>query len=144
MAIISKHFRQCGSFSNSVTQFDDDPLITNQITKQTRLILANLAYSRVITPKSFIWSGWLSNLAEIFCQQTFLQSLIIIQWKLFKLLSGQMRWTPPATRRTCSHNTSRVFKRAYTNASFWCVQFKEKKRIRFKWPTSQRRYAWNF
>jgi len=37
-------------------------------------------------------SGWLLNLAEIFCQHTFSQSLMIIQWKLLKLLSGQMLW----------------------------------------------------
>ena len=69
-----------------------------------------LANSRAITPKCFMGSGWLSNLVEIFCQQTFSQSLMIIQWN-FKLLSGQMRWTPPpaAARRTCSHNTSRFF-----------------------------------
>ena len=65
---------------------------TNNVTK---FILANLANSRAITPKCFMGSGWLSKLAEIFCQQTFSQCLMIIQWKLFKLLSGQMLWTTP-------------------------------------------------
>ena len=73
----------------------------------------NLANSRAITPMCLMGSGWLSNLAEIVCQQTFSQSLMIIQWKLFKLLSGQMLWLPPANRRMCSHNSSSFFKRAY-------------------------------
>ena len=58
------------------------------------------------TAKCFMGSGWLSNLAEIFCQQTCSQSLMIIQWKLFKLLSGQCACP---CRRTCSHNTSHLF-----------------------------------
>ena len=65
------------------------------------LFLAILPNSRAITQKCFMGSCWLSNLAEIFCQQTFSQSLMIIQWKLFK----------------CSHNTSLFsnvrIKRAY-------------------------------
>ena len=93
--------------------FDDDPLKYIQVTERTRFILAILDNSMAITPKCFMGSGWLSNLAEIFCQQTFSQSLMIIQWKLFKLLSGQMLWLPPANRRMCSHNTSSFFKRAY-------------------------------
>jgi len=74
-AIIPKHFQQCGSFSNIVTKFDDDPLKNIQVREQTRLILAN---SRAITPMSFKGSDWLSNLAEIFCHQTFSQSLMMI------------------------------------------------------------------
>ena len=74
----------------------------------------HLANSRAITPKCLMGSGWLLNLAKIFCQQTFSQSLMIIQWKLLKLLSAQMLWTRPA-RRTCSHNMSRFFQRAYEN-----------------------------
>ena len=82
------------------------------------VILANLAYSRAITYKCFMASGWLSYFAEIFCQQTFSRSVMIIQMKLLKLLSGQMLWTPPVARHTCSHYTSRFFlKRAYTNLS---------------------------
>ena len=42
-AIIPEHFRQCGSFSNIVTKFDDDPLKNIQVTERTRFILANLA-----------------------------------------------------------------------------------------------------
>ena len=61
------------------------------VTEQSQFILANLANSMAITSKCFIGSSWLSNLAEIFCQQTFSQSVMIIQWKLFKLLSGH-RW----------------------------------------------------
>ena len=64
-----------------------------QVTERSRFILAYLANSRAITPKCFIGSDWLSNLAEIFCQQTISHSFMIIQWKLFKLLSGQMLWT---------------------------------------------------
>ena len=143
-AIIPKHFRQCGSFSNIVTKFDDDPMkniwvterttfilaiLANsraitpkcfidslkniQVKEGTRFILANLANSRAITPKCLMRSGWLSNFAEIFCQQTFSQSLMIIQWKHLKLLSGQMLWTPLA-RRTCSHNTSRAYKKTFS------------------------------
>ena len=52
-------------------------------------------------------SGWLSNLVEIFCQQTFSQSLMITQWKLLSY------WALDAARRTCSHNTSLFFKPAY-------------------------------
>jgi len=89
--------------TNNVTKFDDDPLKNVQAKDRTRFILANLANSRAITPKFFMGSGWLSNLAEIFCQQTFSQSLMIIESKLhvFKLLSEQMLWTPPAAN--CSH-----------------------------------------
>ena len=76
--------------TNNVTKFDDNPLKNIQVTERTRFILAN---SRAITPKHLMGSGWLSNLAEIFCQQTFSQSLMIIQWKLWKFLSGQMLWT---------------------------------------------------
>ena len=61
------------------------------VTEQSQFILANLANSWAITSKCLIGSSWLSNLAEIFCQQTFSQSVMIIQWKLFKLLSGH-RW----------------------------------------------------
>ena len=64
---------------NIFTKFDDDPLINIQVTERLRFILTNLANSRAITPKCLIGSGWLSNLAEIFCQQTFSQSLMIIQ-----------------------------------------------------------------
>ena len=81
--------------TNNVTKFDDYPLKNIQVTERPRFILAILANSRAITPKCFMGSGWLSNLAEIFCQQTFSQSLTIIQWKLLKFLSGQMLWTPP-------------------------------------------------
>jgi len=65
--------------TNIFTKFDDDPLKNIQVTERTRFILANLAYSRAITPKCLIGSGWLSNLAKIFCQQIFSQSLMIIQ-----------------------------------------------------------------
>ena len=65
--------------TNNVTKFDDDPLKNIQVTQQTRLILAILANSRAITPKFFNGSGWLLKLAGIFCQQTFSQSLMIIQ-----------------------------------------------------------------
>jgi len=64
-------------------------LATNNVTKvgdkkyssyrAVTVILAYLANSRAITPKCFIGSGWLLNLAEVFCQQTFSQSLMIIQ-----------------------------------------------------------------
>jgi len=54
--------------NNNVTKFDDDPLKNIQVTERTRFILAILANSRAITPKCFMGSGWLSNLAEIFCQ----------------------------------------------------------------------------
>jgi len=64
--------------TNNVTKFDDDPLKNIQVTERTQFILANLASSRAITPKCFIGSGWFSNLAEIFCQQTFSQSLMMI------------------------------------------------------------------
>ena len=77
-------------------QFDDDPLKYIQVTEWTMFILAILANSRAITPKFLMGSGWLLNLAEISGQQTFSQSLMSIQWKLLKLLSGQMLWTPPA------------------------------------------------
>ena len=56
--------------TNIFTKFDDDPLKNIQVTERTRFILANLANSRAITPKCFIGSGWLSNLAEIFCHFT--------------------------------------------------------------------------
>jgi len=92
--------------TNNVTNFDDDPLKNIQITEQTRFILTNFDNSRAITARCFMGSGWLSNLAEIFCQQTFSESLMIIQWKLFKLLSGQCSCP---RRRTCSHNTSLFF-----------------------------------
>ena len=52
--------------TNNVTKFDDDPLKNTQVTERTLLILAILANSRAITPKCFMGSGWLSNLAEIF------------------------------------------------------------------------------
>ena len=68
--------------TNIFAKFDDDPLKNIQVTERTRFILANFANSRAITPKCFKGSGWLSNLAEIFCQQTFSQSLIIMQSKL--------------------------------------------------------------
>ena len=61
---------------NNIIKFNDDPLKNIQVTERTRFILAN---SRAITPKYLMGSGWLSNLAEIFCQQTFSQSLMIIQ-----------------------------------------------------------------
>ena len=100
--------------TNNVTKFDDDPLKNIEVKERTRFILAILANSRAITPKCFMGSGWLSNLAEIFCQQTFLQSLMIIQWKILKLLSGQILWTPP-TLRTCSHNVrTRAYKKGFT------------------------------
>jgi len=50
--------------TNNVTTFDDDPLKTIQVTEQTWLILAILANSWAITPKSFKGSGWLLDLAE--------------------------------------------------------------------------------
>ena len=53
--------------TNNVIQFDDDPLKNIQVTKRTRFILAILANSRAITPKCLMGSGWLSNLAKIFC-----------------------------------------------------------------------------
>ena len=56
--------------TNNVTKFDDDPWKNIQVTEQTRFILAILVNSRAITPKCLMGSGWLSNLAEIFCQQT--------------------------------------------------------------------------
>jgi len=65
--------------TNNVTEFDDDPLNNIQVTERTRFILANLANSRAMTPKCFMGSGWVSNLAEIFSQQIFSQSLMIIQ-----------------------------------------------------------------
>jgi len=65
--------------TNNVIMFDDDQWKNIHVTKQTRFISAKLANSRAITPKCFMGSGWLSNLAEIFCQQTFSQSLMIIQ-----------------------------------------------------------------
>jgi len=65
--------------TNNVTEFDDDPLNNIQVTERTRFILANLANSRAMTPTCFMGSGWVSNLAEIFCQQIFSQSLMIIQ-----------------------------------------------------------------
>ena len=68
--------------TNNITKFNDDPLNNIQVTERTSFFLANLANSRAITPKCFIGSGWLSNLAGIFCQQTFSQSLMIIQLKL--------------------------------------------------------------
>ena len=84
--------------TNIITKFDTLSLMLIhwkiQVTERTRLILDN---SRAITPKCLTGFGWLSNLAKIFCQQTFSQSLMIIQWKLFiKLLSWQMLWTPLA------------------------------------------------
>ena len=84
--------------TNIITKFDTLSLMLIhwkiQVTERTRLILVN---SRAITPKCLTGSGWLSNLAKIFCQKTFSQSLMIIQWKLFiKLLSWQMLWTPLA------------------------------------------------
>jgi len=57
--------------TNNITEFDDDPLNSIQVKERTRFILANLANSRAITPKCFMGSGWLSNLAEIFCHQTY-------------------------------------------------------------------------
>jgi len=69
--------------TNNVTTFDDDPLNNIQVTERTMFILANLANSRAITLKCFMGSGWLSNLAEIFCQQTFSQSLMIIHYISF-------------------------------------------------------------
>jgi len=65
--------------TNNVTKFDDDPLKNIQVTEQTRLILAFLANSRAITPKCFKGSGWLLNMAKKLSQQTFSQSLMIIQ-----------------------------------------------------------------
>ena len=65
--------------TNNVTKFDDGPLKNIQVTERTRFIMANLANSRAITPKFFNGSGWLLKLAGIFCQQTFSQSLMIIQ-----------------------------------------------------------------
>ena len=65
--------------TNNVTKFDDDPLKTIQGTDRIRFMLAILANSRTITPKGFMGSGMLSNLAEIFSQQTFSQTLMIIQ-----------------------------------------------------------------
>jgi len=85
--------------TNNVIMFDDDQWKNIHVTEQTRFISAKLANSRAITPKCFMGSVWLSNLAEIFCQQTFSQSLMIIQWKQLKLLSRQMFF----------------FKRAYKN-----------------------------
>ena len=101
--------------TNNVTKFDDDPLKNIEVKERTRFILAILANSRAITPKCLMGSGWLSNLAEIFCQQTFSESLMIIQWKILKLLSGQILWPPP-TLRMCSHNTSRTraYKKGFT------------------------------
>jgi len=49
-AIIPKHFRQCGSFLNIVTKFDDDPMKNIWVAEQTRLILSIWANSRAITP----------------------------------------------------------------------------------------------
>ena len=57
--------------TNNVTKFDDDPLKNIQVTEQTRFIFGNLANSRAITPKCFMGSGWLLNLAEILCQHKF-------------------------------------------------------------------------
>jgi len=65
--------------TNNVTKFDDYTMKNIQVTERTRLILAILANSRAITPKCFMGSGGLSNLAEIFRQQTFSQCLMIIQ-----------------------------------------------------------------
>jgi len=57
--------------TNIVTKFDDDPLKHIEVTERTWFILSILANSRTITQKCFMGSGWLSNLAEIFCQQIF-------------------------------------------------------------------------
>ena len=50
--------------TNNITKFNNI-----QVTERTRFILTNLTNSRAITPKRF--KRWLSNLAEVFCQQTF-------------------------------------------------------------------------
>ena len=71
MAIIPKHFRQCGSCSNIVTKFEVDPLKNIWVAERTRLILTILANPRAITPKCFMGSGWLLTLAKRFCQQKY-------------------------------------------------------------------------
>ena len=76
--------------TNNVTKFDDDPSKNIQVTERTRFTLVILANSRTITPKSFIGSGWLSNLAEIFCQQTFSQSIHARQHKLMSKTTHQI------------------------------------------------------
>ena len=65
--------------TNIFTKFDHDPLKNIQVTEWRLFILANLANSRAITPKCFIGSDWLSNLAEMFCQEAFSLSLMIIK-----------------------------------------------------------------
>ena len=60
--------------TNNITKFDDDPLKKIQVTEWTRFILANLANSRVITPKCFMGSGWLPN---------FLSTNIFTKWWLY-------------------------------------------------------------
>ena len=71
------------------TQFDDHSLKNIKVIERTQFILAILDISRTITLKCFMTSGWLLDLAELFCQPTFSQSLMIIQWKVLKL------WPPP-------------------------------------------------
>jgi len=84
-------FIECGGEimpTNIITKFDTPSLMMvhwNPFKLQSGhgLFYAILANLRAITTKCFMGSGWLLNLAEIFCQQTFSQSLMIIQWKLF-------------------------------------------------------------
>ena len=59
-----------------------------QGTERTHFYWAILVNLRAITPKSFKGSGWLSNLAEIYSQQTFSQSWMMIHRKIFNLQSG--------------------------------------------------------
>ena len=76
-----------------------------------------MANSRAITPTSFKGSGWLLNLAEIFCQQTFSQ--MIIQWNYWSYWADKCSGNPSA-RRTCFHNTSHFFKRRIKMRHFCC------------------------
>mgnify|MGYP007133262484 CR=1 FL=1 len=106
--------------TNNITKFDDDPLKNIQVKEWTRFILANLANSRVITPKCFMGSGWLPN---------FLSTNIFTKWWLYNEAEWNY-WSYWADKCTgCRPPTFRppsarvpilypfFFKRAYKNST---------------------------
>ena len=69
--------------TNIFTKIGEDGMKSHRLREQTRLIWPIFDKFRAINKKCLIWFGWLSNLAEILCPQTFSSSLVKIRWKLW-------------------------------------------------------------
>ena len=92
-AIIPKQFRQCGSFSNIVTKFEEYTMTTIWVIEQTRLKFLKFEGHN---SRELRGIGWLLNLAKGLRQQTLPPSFMIIHWKILKEQSAQLLiWAIP-------------------------------------------------